>query len=88
MVTVTPGITASDASVTRPLMAPVPDVTAWAKVKDEKARSNDKASANARRMGTLQVRGLRPMDERRTATPPKTPRILRFCKREINTSLR
>ena len=53
-VTVTPGITASDASVTLPLIAPVPDVTAWAKVRDAENEKQHKASGNERRMGTLQ----------------------------------
>jgi hypothetical protein len=40
MVTVTPGMTASDASVTRPLMAPVPDVTACAKEREALVSNN------------------------------------------------
>jgi hypothetical protein len=57
IVTVTPGITASDASVTLPLIAPVPEVTAWAKVRDEERRSKHKASGSERLMGTLQEKG-------------------------------
>ena len=44
----------TDASETLPLIAPVPDVTAWAKVRDAEKRSKHKASGNERRMGTLQ----------------------------------
>src|SRR6185436_584472 len=77
MVTVTPGITASEASVTFPLIAPVPDVTACAKLRDAETRSNDKANANARRMGTLQ--GVSTADGR-----TKSPRTLRLFAEKCN----
>ena len=71
IVTVTPGITASDASVTLPLMAPVPEVTAWAKVRDAENEEQRQGKRKRTTHGYPPGVRLRPMDERTRATPTK-----------------
>src|SRR5688500_7753419 len=56
MVTVTPGMTAPESSATRPLIAPVPDVTACAKARDERERqptNTNNPKTNKRRIENL-----------------------------------
>ena len=69
-VTVTPGITASDASVTLPLIAPVPGRNGLGKAEREaETRSKHKASGSYHAWGILQELS-RPMDETKETAPP------------------